>query len=146
MMEKLPPIEKIYEAYTAIADERVSLYADHGEVLSSDLCKTYTVSFKDDVYASDDNATYWQAYAGYPVIAVLFKQGRLAYDEKTAEQFKGINWNGLNKRFKRKYSEALAYVMEERKLDQEAIEAQTRKVYDDLQKLDISIRRGKFPS
>ena len=76
-MKKLPPIQKILEAYTAIVDNNVNLTENEAKVKSSNGAKTYTVSWENDVYHSNDNATYWQGYAGYPVIAVLMLQGKL---------------------------------------------------------------------
>lgn len=58
VMEKLPPIEKIYEAYSAIADGRVTLGDGQAKVTSSDGAKTYTVSWNESEYRSNDNATY----------------------------------------------------------------------------------------
>ena len=143
MMDKLPPIEKIYEAYSAIADGRATLKEDHGKVFSSDRTKCYTISFDGNVYSSDDNSTYWQGYAGYPVIAILFLQGKLPFPQKTADMFVDVNWNALNKEFKRDYKAAAASIMKERDLDQQKIEAETSEVYDALKKLDIVIKRGK---
>ena len=77
MMKKLPPVEKAFEAYSALADGRVEMHDDYALVDSSDGAKTYEVSWQGDTYASTDNGTYWQGYAGYPVIAVLIMQGRL---------------------------------------------------------------------
>ena len=144
MMEKLPPIEKIYEAYSALADERAVLKDDHGEVHSSDMSKCYTVTFAGDTYACNDNATYWQGYAGYPVIAVLFLQGKLEYNPDIVRMFKGICWNKLNKEHKRDYQAAVQEVMKERGLESEKIMAETAEVYEALKKLDIHIRRGKL--
>lgn len=144
MMEKLPPIEKIYEAYSAIADQRVALKDDHGEVFSSDRRKCYTVSFDGNTYSSNDNATYWQGYAGYPVIAVLLLQGKLPFHEKTAELFRDINWNSLNDQYKRNYRKAAESVMKQRGMDIEKIEKETQGVYEALGKLDIIIKRGKI--
>ena len=39
---KLPPIEKIPEAYSAVADERVAMGEHSAKVRSSDGTKTYT--------------------------------------------------------------------------------------------------------
>ena len=144
MMEKLPPIEKIYEAYSAIADQRVALKDDHGEVFSSDRRKCYTVSFDGNTYSSNDNATYWQGYAGYPVIAVLLLQGKLPFHEKTAELFRDINWNSLNDQYKRNYRKAAESVMKQRGMDIEKIEKETQEVYEALGKLDIVIKRGQI--
>lgn len=44
MMKKFPPIEKILEAYTAIADGHVKLENDQALVTSSNEAKTYTVT------------------------------------------------------------------------------------------------------
>ena len=47
-MEKLPPIEKIYEAYSALADQRVSMGEGTAAVTSSDGAKKYRVEWQDD--------------------------------------------------------------------------------------------------
>ena len=44
MMKKFPPIEKILEAYTAIADGHIKLENDQALVTSSNEAKTYTVT------------------------------------------------------------------------------------------------------
>ena len=63
-MKKLPPIEKIYEAYSAVADNRVMmptpeeglLLGETGEAIvrSSDGSRSYTVTWHDDTYTSND--------------------------------------------------------------------------------------------
>jgi hypothetical protein len=77
---KMPPKEKILEAYSAIADRRIDMHENSAEVHSSDASKTYLVEWEGDTFASSDPATYWQSYPGYPVLAVLLKQGRLPLD------------------------------------------------------------------
>lgn len=42
-MQKLPPIEKLYEAYSALADNRIVLSETSAEVTSSDSSKQYKV-------------------------------------------------------------------------------------------------------
>ena len=73
-LSKLPPISKVYEALSAVADNRVFLYETEAYVISSDHSKVYTVRFQDMVYSSNDRATSWQHYPGYPIIAVLISQ------------------------------------------------------------------------
>lgn len=108
-MEKLPPIEKVYEAYSVLADERFDLAPDHLTVRSSDGTRTYTVTWDDEGrYRSDDSATYWQGYAGYPVIAALLLQGRLPLDAEVAGWFRGVPWKALNDAHKRDYAAAAA--------------------------------------
>ena len=113
-MEKLPPIEKVYEAWSAVADGRVALHPDErrAAIASSNGAKTYTVAWNENgsTYSSNDNATYWQGYAGYPVIAVLMEQGELPLDRAAAEAFAHVDWTYLNERFKRDYAAAVAHL------------------------------------
>ncbi|MDO4193389.1 MAG: hypothetical protein Q4D46_01260 [Erysipelotrichaceae bacterium] len=111
MLKKLPPSEKVYEAFSAIGDERVEMHEDHAIIRSSDASKQYTVEWDGDKYTSDDSATFWQGYPGYPVIAVLMLQGRLSMDEDVCRKMKGIAWKSINDAHKRDYSAALSEVM-----------------------------------
>ncbi|MBQ1289130.1 MAG: hypothetical protein IIY23_03085, partial [Erysipelotrichaceae bacterium] len=70
-------------------------------------------------------------------------QGILPLKEETAALFSDINWNELNKRFKRDYAEAATSVMRERGLDTERIRRETEAIQDSLKELDIDLRRGK---
>ncbi len=143
-MEKLPPIEKIYEAYSALADNRIHMGETSAEVTSSDGTKSYKVAWKDNTYSSTDNATFWQGYAGYPVIAVLILQSKLTADSAIFTHFSGVNWNSLNKKHKRDYRAALMEVFAEKQLPQEKIdhiEAMTQQVYEQLRQLDLKIVR-----
>lgn len=143
-MEKSPPVEKIYEAYSALADDRIQMEADHADVTSSDGAKTYRVEWSDDTYSSTDNATYWQGYAGYPVIGVLILQGKLTVDKTVFAHFSGVDWNSLNKKHKRDYRAALLEVFAQKQLSQEkidSIEKVTQKVFDQLMATDLKIVR-----
>ncbi len=152
-MTKLPPLEKIYEAYTAIADGRVSMPAKEpvwspgeigrAQVTSSEGSKTYEVQWSGDQYSSDDNGTYWQGYAGYPVIAVLMLQGRLPLDQEIARQFAGINWKALNSEYGNDYARALESVVDSRKLDRAALDTVVQDVYSLLGKLPVRIVRAR---
>lgn len=143
-MKKLPPIQKILEAYTAIVDNHVNLTENEAKVTSSNGAKTYTVSWENDVYHSNDNATYWQGYAGYPMIAVLMLQGKLPFNQKLADNFKAVNWNEINLSFKRNYAKAATEVIEEKGLNENEVMAELEVVYENLKKLPITIKRGSL--
>ena len=143
-MEKLPPIEKLYEAYSAMADKRIVLGEDFAEVTSSDGSKKYKVKWKDTTYCSTDNGTYWQGYAGYPVIGVLILQSKIDVDKSIIGYFADINWNSLNKKHKRDYRAALLEAFAEKQIakeDIERIEAITQQAYEQLKSLDLKIVR-----
>ena len=77
----MPPIIKAYEALGAIGDGRVRIEDERrATVTSSDGSKTYEVEMSADgrEIASNDNASYWQGYVGYPAIAVLIARGFIA--------------------------------------------------------------------
>lgn len=142
---KLPPIEKIHEAYSAIADGRVILKEAEAEVSSSDFAKKYLVTWKEEVYSSNDNASYWQGYLGYPLIAVLMLQGKLSLDREVAGYFKGINWKKINTEYKNKFSEAVKEIMtkfEADGIDCDKINTEINKVYHEIEQLTISTKRS----
>ena len=144
---KVPPIEKIHEAYSAIADGRIILRDTEADVSSSDLTKQYLVKWQDETYSSNDNASYWKGYVGYPIIAVLMLQGKLSYDKEIAEHFKGINWKKLNTEHKNKYSEVVKQIMEELNMsgvDCARINDEIDKVYKEIAQLTINIKRSSL--
>ena len=140
-MEKLPPIEKAFEAWTAIVDNRVTLHENHADVSSSDGTKGYTVKFDGNTYSSDDNATYWRGYAGYPVLAVLMLKGLLPSDRREAELWRGVNWKEINTRYKNDYAKAVAEVAARRHIDLKQSYKAAQEVIDKLRNLDIKIKR-----
>ena len=140
-MKKLPPVEKVYEAWTALADDRVHLKEGYADVSSSNGEKAYVVRFSGDKYSSDDNATFWRGYAGYPVIAVLMLQGKIPYDAEEASLWKNINWTRINKKYRNNYAEAVAEIAKERNIDMSQSSAKALKVIEALESLPIEIKR-----
>lgn len=140
-MKKLPPKEKILEAYTAIGDHHVEITGDEANVISSDGAKKYTVKWKGDSYQSNDNATYWQGYPGYPIIAVLILQKRLPFDASLAHELAGVNWNEINQKFKRDYSAATKAVLNEKGLDVEKTLQKVDSWYEELTNLPLTVKR-----
>lgn len=144
-MDKLPPVEKIYEAYSAIADGRIALFENQGEVLSSNHAKTYIVTWDENTYTSSDNGTYWHGYAGYPIIAVLMLQGRIPYNSDTIEYFKEINWTEINAKHKSDYAKAAEAILSERVpvAELSVILHEAKAIYEAFKNLEIHIKRGK---
>ena len=145
-MEKIGPIEKVYEAYSAIADERVRI--SEGERLavveSSDRQKSYTVTWTENIYTSNDNASYWQGYAGYPMIAVLMLREKLPLDRAVMEHFRDIDWHQLNEKHKRDYAAAAQEAIAAKGLDPNQAREAAEKVMEGLRTLDIVVKRGKL--
>ena len=149
MAKKTPP-EKIYEAWSALASGRLELAADasaaagEAAVRSSNGEKTYHVSWRGPVFSSDDNASWWQGYPGYPVIATMMKLGLLPLDETAARLFADVDWNAANKRAKGDYAKALREVEDGLGLDQTQREQAAHAAslaFEALEKLEFVMKR-----
>ena len=148
---KMPPAIKVYEALGAIGDGRVRAIdgdaaANAWEVVSSDGSKTYRVDLSVDgrEISSNDNASYWQGYLGYPAIAVLLLRGLYRAPANVIDALAGIPWKEINRRFKNDYELTLAEVnktVEASGHDPDAIAIEVESVMDALRKL--APRRGK---
>ena len=140
-MDKLPPVEKVFEAWTAIVDGRVTLCDNHADVASSDGAKGYTVRFNGNRYSSDDNATFWRGYAGYPILAVMMLQGKLPLDMAEARRWQNVNWKEINTRFKNNYARAVEEVAHSRDINLSEAYGAAQKVVEALEQSDIEIKR-----
>jgi hypothetical protein len=144
-MFKMPPREKVHEALSAVADNRITINGNTADVCSSDESKRYFVEWNNNVYSSNDNATYWRGYVGYPIIGVLMLQGRIKFDEGILKYFKNINWKEINKSFKNDYSKSVESIYEKLKkegVDTLYIDNEITNIYMALSQLDISIKKG----
>ena len=113
-MWKTPPIDKIYEAFGALADDRLEISGNTALCYSSSGGKFYNVAYDSTEQAImvNDNASYWKGYLGYPAIAFLLRVGVLDYDQTLISYFKGIAWKDLNQQFKNDFSKTTAFVLE----------------------------------
>jgi hypothetical protein len=139
---EMPPPIKVYEALGAIGDGRVRPIDDSDapggwDVVSSDGAKTYRVEISADgrEISSNDNASYWQGYLGYPAIAVLMARGTLHASAEVTRMLAGIPWKELNRRFKNDYARTtaeVARIVTERGGDLDAIRAEAAAILDAL--------------
>jgi hypothetical protein len=142
---QMPPPIKVYEAIGAIGDGRVRAIDDAQnvwEVVSSDGAKKYRVEISADgrEISSNDNASYWQGYLGYPAIAVLMARGKLHASAETTRMLAGIPWKELNRRFKNDYERTaaeVARIVAERGGDFDAIRAEAASILDALAALGL---------
>ncbi|WEV73046.1 hypothetical protein [Bifidobacterium sp. ESL0790] len=149
ILRKPTPIAKIYEALSAVADGRVELCGADSKaiVTSSAHTKRYTVTISDGLYTSNDNATYWQHYAGYPIIAVLIEQGRISLppdSRSLLEHFKNINWKQLNTDNKNHYDQAVSqFLSSTGHADQ--INQLVQNIYNQANTLPFAVKGNRKP-
>ncbi|MCX7918508.1 MAG: hypothetical protein N3A72_02640 [bacterium] len=149
---KMPPIAKVYEALSAVADQRVNIIgATNAQVLSSTREKVYDIEWSADMqsFSSNDNASYWQGYIGYPIIAVLLKLGKLTYDNKIVGLLANIPWKEINLKFKRDYEKAVAYVLEQIEAkggNRTEIISEVERIYKQLNELHLQrLQKHRLP-
>lgn len=146
---KIPIIEKIYEAYSAIADDRVHIDGNDIRSVSSDYTKTYTITKMEDTYVSNDNMSFWKATIGYPILATMMLNGELKYNKDIIKYFKNINWKKLNTKHKNDYilvSKIILDEMQRSGIDSDFIKSETEKVYDQIKSLNLPYKKSKiFP-
>lgn len=139
-----PHIAKVAEAYTAIEDKRVQIFESSAIVRSSNGEKEYLIKWKDNVFYSNDNSTYWQNTIGYPIIAVLMMQNRLSFNKEVSKYFRNINWNKINKGTKRNYEDSLNIILKNFNNEvNESIIKEINKVFEEIKTLDIVLSRKK---
>src|SRR5512146_1910807 len=146
----MPPPIKVFEAIGAIGDGRVRALDETTpptawEVSSSDGTKRYRVEVSADgrEISSNDNASYWQGYLGYPAIAVLMARETLHASAEAIRALAGIPWKKLNRRFKNDYARTTAEVARiaaERGGDFDAIVAEAATILDTMAAL--ALERG----
>jgi hypothetical protein len=138
----MPPLAKVYEAIGAVGDGRARIQdSSRALVKSSDATKTYEVEISDGgrEISSNDNASYWQGYLGYPAIAVLVERGLIARPPADAtDALARIPWKEINRRFRNDYEKTIAEVeriAEQRGQDPNAIRAEAEAILSALRKL-----------
>ncbi len=139
------PISKIYEALSAIADKRVKKIDENQYlVISSDKSKAYTVILDGKIASSNDNATYWQHYAGYPILACYLYEGKLDYDKKLLSYFENISWKKLNVENKNNYDKSIEQAF--KTVDKETmkrIEMETNHILKTFMTYDLTIKGNR---
>jgi hypothetical protein len=144
MKWKLPPGEKIYEALSVLADNRYEMKADGKAVVTSSAGdKHYTVSWAEAIdhikINSNDNASRWQGYMGYPIIALLMITRKIQYDPSILPHFKGIEWNRLNKAYKNDYAKVVELLLNQ--LDDSVvhkIKSEVDHIFEQLSRLTLT--------
>ena len=149
MYYKIPIIEKVYEAYSTIADDRIRFEENKFLVYSSDYSKFYIITKYNDTYISNDKMSFWNKTIGYPILAIMMLNGEIAYNKEIALYFKDINWKKLNTEYNNDYVKTGQIILDNlknQKIDVQKIIEETEKVYSQIKELKIEYIKSKiFP-
>lgn len=145
MYWKMPHINKIYEALSAIADERITLEQDKksAKVYSTSGNKFYTVKYDKETSAimSDDNSAYYTDTLSYPMIAMLMLLSEIQYNTDLLPFLKNIKWKDINQKFNNDYDKSTDFVLNNLSADGVDviwIKSEIEKIYDFVCSLKLS--------
>ena len=135
MVWKNPHISKVYEALTAIADDRIEINGNKAKCYSASSDRFYDIKYDsiNGSIMSNDNVAYYTFSLSYPMIAYLMLIGKIPYEQKLLEILRDICWEDLNKQFKNDYDKSIKVVLGELKsegTDVEFVRNEIQKIYN----------------
>jgi hypothetical protein len=139
----IPKISKIYEAITAVADDRIEIIDQtHAKCYSSSRNKFYEIelNLEKNEIMSNDNMAYWSRCISYPMIAYLMKIGRIDVPAYLYTDLKGYNWKDIDTKFKDNYDKAVNFVLEDLKekgCNVEQIKSDIEIIFQNSKKLEL---------
>jgi hypothetical protein len=135
----------VYEALTAIADERIEIKNGIAKCFSSSRNKFYTIKFdtKELLFMSDDNMAYYKDEISYPMLAVLLKEKVIDFDKNILPHFKNIPWKDINQKNKNDYMKSVREFLENTPpnlpLARGGIEQECSRIFNELNKLKLKV-------
>ncbi|MBD3280803.1 hypothetical protein GF389_04750 [Candidatus Dojkabacteria bacterium] len=140
MYWKKPHISKVYEALTAIADDRIVIDKDNPDktkCYSSSGNKYYTVTYdpESEAIMSNDNSAFYTDSLSYPMIAFFMLKGMVGYPKDLPDKLKGIHWKDINQKHKNNYDhsiKAVLVILEGRGVNVKEVKDQIKEIYEDV--------------
>lgn len=139
-----PHISKVYEALTAIADNRYKLTSDTElKIYSSSRGKYYTVTYdpKAKQIMSNDNTAYYNHSISYPMLTLLMLRGDLKYEITLLSPLSNIVWKDIMTKHKNDYDAGIAEVLSNlanQGVDVDYLQSKITVIYDRACKLNLS--------
>lgn len=142
MKWKPTPITKMYEALGVIGDKRIEVSGNEAKVYSSSRGKYYDIKYDPEKNAitTNDNASYWVGYMGYPAVAFLLAKGIVKYKKESAVALSGIHWKDLNTKFKNDFEKAVEYILsdlEKQGVNVEDLQIDVKSIHDQVLSLKL---------
>jgi hypothetical protein len=144
MYWKQPHIEKIYEALSAVADNRIQILpGNKAKCISTSGNKAYDIihDLVSGSMMSNDNSAYYTDTLSYPMIAFLMVSGRINFDKSLLPYLTNIKWKDINQKFNNDYDKAVDFVLsdlESKKFPTEKIKTEINCIYSDILNLKIA--------
>jgi hypothetical protein len=155
----LPPKIKIYEALGAVADNRLKivsnseiqagLFEDQGgqEIIvarqySSSRNKYYTITYNPNTnqIMTNDNATWYVGYLGYPALSLLLHLQVITYDLSILQYFIDIPFKDINQKYNNDFTKAQTEINQlliSRGCNTDQMTTSLDNIYDKLSKMKL---------
>ncbi len=146
-----PHLSKVYEALTAIADNRFELVSDTElKIYSSSRGKYYTVTYdpKTNQIMSNDNTAYYTHSVSYPMLTLLMLRGDLKYDPTLLSPLSNIIWKDIMTKHKNDYDAGIAEVLSslaKKGVDIASLQSKIAVIYNNACKLTLSPLGKRLP-
>lgn len=133
----------IYEALSAIADNRVKLVDDNtAHIYSSSRNKYYIVMYNQDTkeIMSNDNMAFYVKEVSYPMVVMILIKKEVEYDKSILIHLKNIHWKDINKKNKNNYMKSVNEVLEilkEKGVDIEIIKNEVNNIFKNILSLKL---------
>lgn len=138
----LPPKIKILEALGCIGDKRIEVNGNKAKVFSSSRGKYYDVEFNQtkNQIMSNDNASFYVGYLGYPSIAYLLATNIISYNPTFATALGDIKWKDINTTFKNDFDKTQEYVLgitQQRGYSNDALLKEVDDIFEKIRKMNL---------
>lgn len=145
-----PHISKVYEALSAIADDRIKIDGNQAKCYSTSGNKFYDITYDPATNSimSNDNSAYYTDTLSYPMIAFLMLVGQIKYNINLLKPLTDIKWKDINQLFKNDYDQSLNFILNDLKsknFDTQFIIAQIDQIYAQVCKLNLKYLGSKTP-
>lgn len=140
MLRPLPPRIKRYEALWSITDQRTKVEDWEYHVYSSSGNKYYTVEYNQEKNAiiTNDNATFYKGYLGYPALCYLLENNILSYQADQALLVQAVYRKQLNTDMKYDFDAVIQHLQETIDWDRKAFDIYVDQLEADLKKLQLA--------
>lgn len=163
---ELPPEFKVYEALGALADNRIELVNKNEKLtlednpskekvvvendeniiearqFSSTKNKFYTIKYNPATsqIMTNDNATWFVGYLGYPALSLLLYIGSINFNKDILPYFKNIPFKEINQKNKNVFSKTqleINKILEDKGLSTKLIETEVSSIFNQLANLAL---------
>lgn len=152
MIYKTPHINKVYEALTALADDRVLVTKTQTDLLwietitatvqTSSRDKSYTVTYQPSQYLimSNDNSAYRNKEISYPMIALMIVIWQLPREDQQINKLANIHRKAINQQYDNDRDKSTWHVLQQlnsQGIDLESLQTYAQHLHSLIQSLSL---------